>query len=145
MKIAKAIGLLAVAAVVVACGGGGDEPGDVEAMVVDPAAVTWTISSCDRSTNQALSVHTINGGKPPFRLLNSFPQNFEFGTLEVVNGVQRYVPLPLSSTGVAELRGKDPQFVVLTSASCSDISFIVLDLDSQRVNVEITVEEDSGG
>ncbi|MDO8903247.1 hypothetical protein [Hydrogenophaga sp.] len=144
MKLWKLSSVVFSCVALTACGGGGDEPGDVGEMAVDPAAVTWTISSCDRATSNALSVHTINGGKPPFRLLNSFPQNFEFGTIQVVNGAQRYVPLPLSSTGVAELRGKDPQFAVLTSAGCSDISFIVLDQDSQRVNVEITVEEDSG-
>lgn len=143
MKFWKISSIVAFAVALSACGGGGDEPGDVGEMVVDPAAVTWSISSCDRGTNRALSVHTINGGKPPFRILNSFPQNFEFGTIQVVNGTQQYVPLALSSTGVAELRGKDPQFAVLTSAGCSEISFIVLDLDSQRVNVEITVEEDS--
>ena len=142
MKLWKISGVVLSCAALAACGGGGDEPGDVGEMVVDPSGVTWTISSCDRATNRALSVHTINGGKPPFRILNSFPQNFEFGTIQIVNGSEQYVPLPLSSTGVAELRGKDPQFAVLTSAGCSEISFIVLDLDSQRVNVEITVEED---
>jgi len=142
MKLWQFSGVVLSSLALSGCGGGGDVAGDVGAMVVDPAAVTWSIRSCSFSTNNALSVHTINGGHPPFRLLNSFPQHFEFGTIQTVNGVQRYVPLPLSSTGVAELRGKDPQFAVLTSASCSSISFVVLDYHSQRVNVEIKVEEE---
>lgn len=142
MNFWKCTGVVVSVLALASCGGGGDEPGDVDAMVIDPAGVNWQASSCSNGVFRARSLHTINGGKPPFRILNSFPQNFEFESVHVVNGIYQYVPLELSPTGVAQLNGKDPQFAVLTTARCSEISFVVLDLDSQRVTVEITVEEE---
>lgn len=144
MKIAKAISLLAVVALVGGCGGGGDEAGDAFEMSVIPADVTYKVGSC--SSNQtfvAESVHTINGGQPPFRIQASFPGLFEFGYYEIVNGSRRYVPLPLRGDGFVELRGKDPQFVVLTliGAGCVDPAVItVLDAFSNAVPIEYVIE-----
>lgn len=144
MKIAKAISIVALVALVGACGGGGDEPGDALEMSVSPSDVGWLVPSCG-STGTADTVHTINGGQPPFRLQSSRPDIFEFGIHQIVGGVRQYVPLPLGGDGVAELRGKDPQFVVRTrfGRGCVDPATInVLDLHSRLVVLEYVIEEE---
>ena len=145
MKIAKAIGLLAVAAVVVACGGGGDEPGDAGEMSVIPADVGFEVGACVSRNEQFIvdTVHTINGGQPPFRINVSDPFLFEVGIYQIVNNTRQYVPLPLRGDGFVELRGKDPQFVVraLLGAGCVDPSVItVLDDFSNAVPIEYVIE-----
>ena len=146
MKIAKAISLLAVAAVVVACGGGGDEAGDAAEMSVIPEDVTFKVGAC--SSNRLFvgeTVHTINGGTPPFRINASDPGLFEFGIYQIVNNTRQFVPLPLRGDGFVELRGKDPQFVVRTllGAGCVDPSVItVLDSFSTAVPIEYVIEEE---
>lgn len=145
MKIAKAIGLLAVAAVVVACGGGGDEAGDAEEMSVIPEDVTYSVASCGGTNFLAESTHTINGGQPPFRIQASFPEFFEFGIYQIVNNTRQFVPLPLRGDGFVELRGKDPQFVVRTllGEGCVDPAVItVLDSFSTAVPIEYVIEEE---
>lgn len=145
MKIAKAIGLLAVAALVGACGGGGDEAGDAGEMSVLPTEQSITVGSCAGRLRTVDVVHTINGGQPPFRIQPSLPQLFEIGTIQVVNNTRQYVPLPLRGDGFVELRGKDPQFVVRTllGAGCVDPATItVLDAFSNAVSVEYVIEEE---
>lgn len=144
MKIAKAIGLMTITVVLMsACGGGGDESGDAVEMSVLPTDVTWQVPSCGyRGT--ADTVHTINGGQPPFRIHSSRPDIFEFGIHDIVGGTRQYVPLALGRDGVVELRGKDPQFVVRTrfGRGCVDPATItVLDLHSKAVVVEYVIEE----
>lgn len=144
MKIAKSISLLAMVALVGACGGGGDEAGDALEMSVIPADVTYSVEGCRlNNTFLAESVHTINGGQPPFRIQASFPGLFQFGFYEIVNGTRRYVPFPLRGDGFVELRGKDPQFVVRTviGAGCVDPATItVLDAFSTAVSIEYVIE-----
>lgn len=144
MKIAKAFGLLTVVAVLGACGGGGDEAGDAAEMSVIPADVTFSVDACiDTDRFVAETVHTINGGQPPFRIQASFPSLFEFGYYEIVNNARRYVPLPLRGDGFVELRGKDPQFVIRTliGAGCVDPATItVLDSFSNAVSIEYVIE-----
>jgi hypothetical protein len=145
MKFAKAISVLAVAALVGGCGGGGDEPGDAGEMSVIPADVTYSVTSCGGQNFQAESVHTINGGQPPFRIQASFPELFEFGIYQIVNNTRQFVPLPLRGDGFVELRGKDPQFVVRTllGAGCVDPATItVLDDFSNAVSIEYVIEEE---
>lgn len=143
MKISKAFSLLAVAAALGACGGGGDEAGDAAEMSVIPSDFTWTVSSCGGRQFSADTVHTINGGQPPFRINVSDPDIFEIGIYEISGGVRRYVPLTLRGDGFVELRGKDPQFVVVTrfGRGCVDPAVItVLDSFSTAVPIEYTIE-----
>ncbi|MDR7151044.1 hypothetical protein J2W49_003017 [Hydrogenophaga palleronii] len=143
MKVAKAIGLLAVAVLAAACGGGGDEAGDVGEMSVFPTKQTIGVESCVDTRRTVDVVHTINGGQPPFRIQPSLPQLFEIGTIQVVNNTRQYVALPLQGDGFVELRGKDPQFVVRTllGAGCVNPATItVLDVFSNSVLVEYVIE-----
>lgn len=143
MKVANAIGLMAVAVLVVACGGGGDEAGDVGEMSVLPTDQTIGVESCVDRRRTVDVVHTINGGQPPFRIQPSLPQLFEIGTIQIVNNTRQYVALPLQGDGFVELRGKDPQFVVRTllGAGCVDPATItVLDSFSNAVSVEYVIE-----
>ena len=144
MKVAKAIGLLALVGLMSACGGGGDEAGDVGEMSVTPSAFKWTVPSCGtRGTGD--TVHTIVGGQPPFRIHTSEPDIFEFGIHQIVGGVRQFVPLAVGGDGVVELRGKDPQFVVRTHFGLGCVNpatIIVLDFHSQNVVVEYTIEEE---
>lgn len=142
MKVAKAIGLLAVVGLLSACGGGGDEAGDAVEMSVTPSDVSWTVPSCG-ALGTADTVHTITGGEPPFRIHSSIPEVFEFGIHQIVGGKRQYVPLALHGDGVVELRGKDPQFVVRTNFGwgCVDpATIIVLDSHSRSVAIEYVIE-----
>lgn len=145
MKVAKAISLMAVAVLVVACGGGGDEAGDVGEMSVIPADVTWKVATCGTRYSDGITVHTINGGQPPFRINSSDPGLFEFGIYQIVGGTRQYVPLALGGDGTVELRGKDPQFVVRTKfgRGCVDPAVItILDYHSNPVSIEYVIEEE---
>lgn len=145
MKIAKAFGLLAMVSLIAACGGGGDEAGDAAAMSVIPSDVTWQVATCATRYNDGETVHTINGGQPPFRINVSRPDLFEIGVYEIVGNARQYVPLVLGGDGVVQLRGKDPQFVVRTrfGRGCVDpAQIIVLDAFSTAVAIDYVIEVD---
>ena len=138
MKIAKAFGMVAMLALLASCGGGGDEAGDAEAMSVSPAEVTW---GC-KGSGGGLSVHTINGGQRPFRIHNAFPQFITLYQVQVIGGVQQYIPFQLQPDSSAVLDGKDAQFAAYLDAPCeSEVSVIVYDFHSQ--SFEVSLETDT--
>ncbi len=143
MKVAKAIGLMAMTVgLMSACGGGGNEAGDAGEMTVNPAEVKYTVPSCG-ARGVADTVFTINGGQKPFRIHVSDPDIFEIGIHDVVNGIRQYVPIVLGSDAAYRLDGKDPQFVVRTrfGRGCVDPSTInVLDHHSKSFIVEMVIE-----
>lgn len=121
-----------------ACGGGGDEAGDVKAMIVDPAKITWSTSSCPGGVADAVSVHTINGGRSPFRV-RSTVQGLEVG---LSNANNDFVAASKNADGDLVLEGRDPKFAIRTTLPCnSDVSVTVLDNFSTLVSVSVKVEE----
>lgn len=128
-------------AALVACGGGGDVAGDVATFSVFPSEVTWTPTTCPAlGVSGAVSIHTINGGKPPFRVRSQIP-GIDVGLVDASN--QFVVPGAgmLNGEGDLVLSGKDPKFAVRSEAPCgSDRGVLVLDYFSNAVSVSIKVE-----
>ncbi|GLS15736.1 hypothetical protein [Hydrogenophaga electricum] len=114
-----------------ACGGGGENAGDATEFSVNPKEVDWSSlqTECDKGSGgralQATSVHVINGGVPPFRVISNFP-----GSIYV------------DGASAKELSGKNPRFEISTYVSHCKASYsvTVLDYHSQMVSVEIKVD-----
>ena len=123
-----------------ACGGGGDVAGDVATFSAIPSGFTWTTACPDGGGGGvvgAVSIHTINGGQPPFRL-RSTVAGLEVGLVSPDN---QFVAGVLNSEGDLVLDGKDPKFAVRASLGCdSDVSVTVLDYHSNPIQVSIKVE-----
>lgn len=123
-----------------ACGGGGDEAGDVDTMTVLPSSFTWATSSCPAGVAGEVSVHTINGGLAPFRI-RSTVAGLEVG---LTNANNEFVAATKNADGDLVLEGRDPKFSIRTTLPCnSDVSVTVLDNYSTPFSVSIKVEEAS--
>lgn len=121
-----------------ACGGGGDEAGDVETMTILPAAFTWKAFSCPGGVADAVSVHTINGGRSPFRIRTTV-EGLEVG---LTNANNEFVAASKNAEGDLVLEGRDPKFSIRANLLCeSDVSVTVLDNYSNSASVSIKVEE----
>lgn len=126
-----------------ACGGGGDVAGDVATFSAIPSEFTWSTACPDGGGGGvvgAVSIHIINGGRPPFTLISSV-SGLEVGLVSPDN--QFLVPPSsmLNSAGDLVLDGKDPKFAVRASLGCdSDVSVTVLGDDSRSASVSIKVE-----
>ena len=122
-----------------ACGGGGDNAGDVSTFSVVPAGFTWTrAATCpDMTPGGGDSIHTINGGQAPFRVRSANGL-----TVGLASAANAWVAPPagmLNAEGDLVLTGKDPKFAIRASLGCpSEVSVIVLDYHSKRVAVTIT-------
>lgn len=120
-----------------ACGGGGDEAGDVDSMSVLPDSFTWKTSSCPGGVADAVSVHTINGGLAPFRI-RSTVSGLEVG---LTNANNEFVAASKNAEGDLVLEGRDPKFSIRANLPCeSDVSVTVLDNYSNSTSVSIKVE-----
>jgi len=120
-----------------ACGGGGDVAGDVATFSAIPSSFTWGAVCPGGGVAGAVSIHTINGGQPPFRL-RSAVDGLEVGLASADN---QFVAGVLNSDGDLVLEGKDPKFAVRATLGCdSDVSVTVLDYHSNPVQVSIKVE-----
>jgi len=128
-------------AALAACGGGGDVAADTATFSVLPSQVTWTTDDCPGGVSGATTVHTINGGKPPFRVRSQF-SGIEVGLADSAN--QFVVPSAATFNGEGDLvlNGKDPKFAVRATVPCeSDRGVVVLDYFSKAVSVSIKVEK----
>lgn len=120
-----------------ACGGGGDEAGDVETMNVLPPGVTHLADSCPAGVADRVSVHTINGGLAPFRI-RSTVAGLEVG---LTNANNEFVAATKNAEGDLVLEGRDPKFSIRANLACgNDVSVTVLDNYSNAVSVSIKVE-----
>lgn len=128
--------------VLAACGGGGDVAADVKSISVLPSGFNWTTDcSNGEGVAAAVSIHTINGGKPPFRL-RSVVRGLEVGLVDANNQFVAPGSNVLNSEGDLILSGKDPKFAIRSTLSCdSDVSVLVLDYFSNTAVVNITVKD----
>ena len=119
------------------CGGGGDASGDVTTFSVNPTARTYG-TVCPEGGGggvvDQISEHTIIGGRQPFRV-RSTDEGLEVGLF--TSGV--FVPAPPDRDLILE--GQDPEFAIRTTLPCgSDVTVLVLDLQSRNASVSIKVE-----
>ncbi|MFP5466035.1 MAG: hypothetical protein ACLGG8_00690 [Gammaproteobacteria bacterium] len=121
MKLIKLISVAAASTVLVACGGGGDNAGNLTEFStnVDEWTVKSSVPGC--STGGAEKWVTIIGGQAPFRIRNSSPDNLQIDRTEVT--------------------GKDPVFKMTTLGGCAEFSVTVLDYHSQVASIDIKLEE----
>lgn len=120
MKQAKII-LVTIATVgLVACGGGGDNAGDLTEFStnIDEWAVKSSVPGC--STGGAEKWVTIIGGQAPFRIRNSSPSNLQVDRTQVT--------------------GKDPVFKMTTLGGCAEFTVTVLDYHSRVTSINIKLE-----
>lgn len=86
----------------------------------------------------AVSVHTINGGKAPFRVRSQ--SGMDVGLVGVNNEFLDPSLSMINAEGDLVLTGKDPKFAVRSTLECgSDLSIIVLDHFSKTALVSIKV------
>jgi hypothetical protein len=122
MNVLKMTLAVVTAGALASCGGGGPVAGDVEGFSVSPEETTWTVASCGASGGGD-TVVTINGGQPPFRIVNSAPQ--------------------FISVDRNEVTGKDPSFRVSTVRGCGeDLVVTVIDFHSRTAVYTVTIEEE---
>jgi hypothetical protein len=122
MNVMKMGAALIAAVALASCGGGGPVAGDAEGFSVSPEETTWTVSSCAASGG-GYTIVTINGGQPPFRIVNSAPQFITVDRTEVT--------------------GKDPTFRVSTLRGCGeDLAVTVIDYHSRTAIYSVTIEEE---
>jgi hypothetical protein len=140
MKLVRTIFVsFPLSAVLAACGGGGGDAGDIGSFSVLPSSFTWVAPSCPAGVIDAVSIHTINGGKSPFRV-RSQTTGIEVGLVSPTNNFVQPDPSNFNG-GDLVLTGKDPQFAVRSTLSCADKpNVLVLDDFSQVVEVSVTVE-----
>ncbi|MEZ5644493.1 MAG: hypothetical protein R3E99_04930 [Burkholderiaceae bacterium] len=120
MKMVNLTAAVLTAVALASCGGGGPVAGDAAEMSLSPPGMTMKVGDCARSGG-ADTVVTINGGQPPFRIVNSSPQWMTVDRTQVT--------------------GKDPTFRVTTLAGCGeDMTVTVLDYHSQLAVFTVTVE-----
>lgn len=133
----KWIGAVMLVAGLAACGGGGDEAGDVDSMTILPSGFTWKSDTCPAGVTDAVTVHTINGGRSPFRI-RSTVQGLEVG---LTNANNEFVAASKNAEGDLVLDGRDPKFSIRANLPCeSDVSVTVLDNYSNSASVSIKVE-----
>jgi len=121
MNALKLGAVVVTAVALVSCGGGGPVAGDAEGFSVFPEEVSWKVSSCAVSGGGETTV-AINGGQPPFRIVNSAPQ--------------------FISVDRTEVTGKDPTFRVTTLRGCGDgLSVTVFDYHSRTAVFSVSIEE----
>ena len=122
MNVLKMALVAATAAVLASCGGGGPVAGDTEGFSVFPDETTLKTSACGTAGGFD-SVVTINGGQPPFRIVNSSPQ---------------YITVDRS-----EVTGKDPKLRVSTLRGCGeDLAVTVIDFHSRTAVYTVSIEEE---
>ena len=135
MKFTNVLGVVLVSLVVAGCGGGDAQ--DATGFIVNPTEVAY---KCVPGRS-GLSIHTISGGREPFRVRTTTTStNLLIGLADSNN---EFVPATLNPEGDLILKGRDPKFAVLTDlSSCgSKVSIQVIDDTSAFVFVEIEVEE----
>lgn len=110
----------------VSCGGGGDVAGDAITFSVTPDKSTLSIittvdGDCSGAAGEPWSVVAINGGQPPFRIVNADPARADVDRTEAT--------------------GKDPQFRVRpTGYACGEVVISVFDYHSKLVTYTFKVE-----
>lgn len=139
----KLIGLT-VALVLSGCGGGGDVAGDVSAMSIIPSEYSGKCSTGQTGISFDVT-HTINGGRPPFRV-RTHSEWVQVGYADPKTNA--FVAAPESafnSEGDLTLTGKDPKFAVrylgLACGATAEASVTVLDYHSKTVSPTYTAEE----
>lgn len=121
MKLLKFGYVVAASAFLVACGGGGDNAGNLTdfSTNVDEWTVKSSVPGC--STGGAEKWVTIIGGQAPFRIRNSSPDNLQVDRTEVT--------------------GKDPVFKMTTLGGCAEFTVTVLDYHSRVATIDIKLEK----
>lgn len=134
-------GLLApVVFALASCGGGGDVAGDVATFSVLPSSSTLDATCPGGGVENRISIHTINGGKPPFRVRSQT----KFIEVGLVNSDREFVePSPsMLVNGDMVLAGKDPQFALRSTLGCGSAPLVlVLDYFSKIASVTLTVAQ----
>lgn len=115
----------AAAILLSSCGGGGSATGGSTDFSVLPSKWTFTSAdgdlACQGVEGSEVNV-TVVGGTPPYRLINSVPQN-----------------MSISDT---VLTGKNPSFKVVVHAGCgTDMPILILDNLSRSITFTMTVEK----
>lgn len=122
MKMVNLTAAVLTAVALASCGGGGPVAGDAEGLSVYPEEIKWTVPSCGGSGGGD-TVVTINGGQPPYRIVNSAPQ---------------FVTIDRNT-----VTGKDPTFRVTTLGGCGEnMAVTVFDYHSRSAVFAVTVELD---
>ena len=138
MNHIKYLSILTVSLVAVGCGGG--DAKDATNFSVQPSGFSH-LTTCPGSVTDSVSVHTVNGGRAPFRLRSVTP-GLEVGFASPTDN--RFVEASASNRnadGDLILDGRDPKFAIRATLGCnSDVSVIVLDDTSAVVSVSIKVE-----
>lgn len=113
--------------------------GDVTGFTVFPSSFAWTATVCPDGVGDAVSIHTINGGQPPFRVRTQSP-DIQVGLVAANNEFQEPSVGLINAQGDLVLTGKDPKFAVRSTLACaSSLSVLVLDYHSKTVSVGISV------
>ena len=121
----RSAAVVSILTVVTACGGGGGDAGDAGEFSVFPSEFTLKAAKGDEScvfTAGTVIDFVINGGQPPFRIVNPVPQYL--------------------TANKTEATGKDPNFRITTRSGClEDMGITVLDAFSQPTIATITIEK----
>jgi hypothetical protein len=138
MNPLKYLGGLAVVLLLAACGGGSPDA-DSATFSVQPNAFAWkdTEQECLSGPIGGVSIHTINGGRQPFRVRVSV-SGIEVG---LASATDQFVAGAKNAEGDLIVNGRDPRFAVRTTLPCgSDVSVLVLDDTSALISVSIKTE-----
>lgn len=139
MRVSSILASLPLLVAVASCGGGGDVAGDVTGFAVLPPSFTWTARFCPDGVGDAVSIHTINGGRPPFRVRTQSP-DIQPGLVDANN---EFVDPPsnmFNGEGDLVLNSKDPKFALRSTLPCrASLSVVVLDYHSKTASVGISV------
>lgn len=126
IQMFKKIAIAAATLTLISCGGGGSATGGNTDFSVLPTS--WTLTGSKGNTtclvnpaNLPETTVTIVGGTPPYRIINSSPQN-----IKVDDTI---------------LTGKNPSFKVYSLGGCSsELSILILDNKSRSITFTFTFE-----
>lgn len=142
----KKLVLLGVIFSLSGCGGGGEAAADITEMSVVPKEYVGKCASGQVAISFEV-VHTINGGRQPFRVRSNSPTVQIGYTNPTTKAFELPPPSAFNASGDLILTGKDPQFSVRYSGlGCglkSEGSVTVLDDFSRVASPTYTAEEAS--
>lgn len=118
------VAILMSAMLLISCGGGGDNAGDLTEFSTNVDEWTVKSGSAGCNTGGAETWVTIVGGQAPFRVRNPNPRNLQIDRTEVT--------------------GKDPMFKMTTLGGCAEFSVTVLDYHSRVTSIDVKLEEGDG-
>jgi hypothetical protein len=137
-RLRHLVSTLPLLLLIASCGGGGDVSADVSTFSVKPSEFVWLANCPEGGVEDAVSIHTVNGGRSPFRIRSQTP-GIDVGLVDESNGFVDPAP-SMINRGDLVLTGKDPKFALRSTLACgSSLSVLVLDDSSRVVEVNIRV------